>query len=380
MNTERLFTITKQLKNEIVEMKLVKTLNSLHDQLQTAINSPSVDHQRAVETTLNNLHQSLTQAPSNKFSPGFLLNIKTLRVSNRTTVSDLFGKGLSEKLKNIFEDGYTSVQTLDRLANLRQDLAAFLSGLEGITSGFDAIGIHDESSEPGSSVVGMTIPRENNDVSMREFQKEMAFWGQFLSELSEVVEGSVVEHKVYSLHSSGLGIDVYTTLNIAAQVSAIVVAIYMTLEKLQKFRKLKEDAEELSIEKEAIDNLVKKGKKVMEDRLDEIQVEIFQNCKMEDKIRLQELRNGVRLRLNGLSNRLERGFQFEVRTSLPAEATTEDQAQEKIASSLRDVHFKYLEGTRLLDLPEPDPDEEKTKKPAKKVPKSPPKPPITQDE
>ena len=85
-------------------------------------------------------------------------------------------------------------------------------------------------------------------------------------------------------------------------------------------------------------------------------------------------------RLNGLSNRLERGFQFEVRTSLPAEATTEDQAQEKIASSLRDVHFKYLEGTRLLDLPEPDPDEEKTKKPAKKVPKSPPKPPITQDE
>ena len=99
MNTERLFTITKQLKNEIVEMKLVKTLNSLHDQLQTAINSPSVDHQRAVETTLNNLHQSLTQAPSNKFSPGFLLNIKTLRVSNRTTVSDLFGKGLSEKLR-----------------------------------------------------------------------------------------------------------------------------------------------------------------------------------------------------------------------------------------------------------------------------------------
>ena len=57
---------------------------------------------------------------------------------------------------------------------------------------------------------------------------------------------------------------------------------------------------------------------------------IFQDHKITDKGRVNELRTGIRIHLIGLAARLERGYSVEVRTELPAEPT-EDEEQKGAA-------------------------------------------------
>lgn len=352
MNTQRLFTISKKLHAEIIGLKLVATINQLVQQLGEAINTPNENTQRAVETTLKQLHDKLVTASSNDFSPGIRAELEELKVNTRIPVNKLIGLGLSQELSTAFADGYTSVQSLDKLRQLAKDVQALATALEQVNNGFSALAIDDEQLKSGESVVGVSIPREAVDDGLRELQREIGFFGQFLVELTEVIEGSFHDNKVYSIHASDFGIDVLATLHVAAQFAIIVTGVKAALETIREYRKLKEKAETLGIEEKLVDQLTEKGTAAMTAKLDDIHAEVFQKCKMDDGGRVNELKSGIRLRLNGLANRLDRGFTFEVRTGLPEGSSQEAQKQAEQIKAFSSIRFERLEGVPVLQLPE----------------------------
>ena len=212
----------------------------------------------------------------------------------------------------------------------------------------------------------MVMPAGSFDGSLRELQRELEFFGQLLVELTEVAEGGVSEHKVYSLYASDLGIDVIATLAVAANFAGIVTALQYAFDKIAQFRDLKAKAEDLGVDAQTVEGLSAQGHQVMDDALDEIHAEVFQNCKVVDEGRVRELETAVKLRLNGLVNRLDKGFMFEVRTELLEEPTEPQESQAEQVAALSTVEFRQIEGPRMLELPETDEEAEQNSSRKKK--------------
>ena len=348
MNTQRLLTVSMRLAEEV--NSTVRIVVHLDQQLQEAINSPNENTQREVENSRAELISELSSAPSDTFSPGFRSQLDELSVAG-IRVSDLVGLGLVRRVNAMFDGGYTSVKTLDEIHKCVEQVQALSEALEAVISGLSGLGVSDESLSPGQSIVGISIPRKRVSGGLRELQLEIKFFAQFLAELTEVVDGSVDEHQVYSLHASDFGIDVSATLNVAAQLATIITVLTSAFNKVVRFKKLKEDAAALGLEKEQLDLLTEQGRNSVESTIKELHAEVFQDSKVENG-RINELKIGVRLRLNGLANRLDQGYRVEIRTELCDSPSEEDKNEAKKIAALSAVTFQPVEGQRLLSLPE----------------------------
>ncbi len=98
--------------------------------------------------------------------------------------------------------------------------------------------------------------------------------------------------------------------------------------------------------------------------------EIVQHTKISDDGRLNELKTSIRIDLNRLTNKIESGFFFDVRTELPQNASPEVKEQ---AVAITQFRFEPIQGPRF-ELPETTEDSKeqpkKKKASTKKEPKA----------
>ncbi len=97
-------------------------------------------------------------------------------------------------------------------------------------------------------------------------------------------------------------------------------------------------------------------KKGIEDLAVEIVEKFYQG---EDKSRKHELVNATRISLNRLANRIDRGFNIEVRMEPVKKADQKEEGSKDLAEKIqviqeasRNMHFMKLEGAPILQLPE----------------------------
>ena len=76
MNSQRLFSISNSLADELQTVNLLRLMSASSSQLQEAINSPSESTQRAVQSTREDLSTKLREATSNSMSP---VKMETMR-------------------------------------------------------------------------------------------------------------------------------------------------------------------------------------------------------------------------------------------------------------------------------------------------------------
>ena len=350
MNSQRLLAISNSLAAELQTMDLLDLMNTLSSQLIDAMNNPSESTQRAVQSTREALTTSLRKATSNSMSPGMRVDLGALEINKRTPVSDLIGVGLLSRLDTAFDSGgYVSVGALDRVKQILEDIEGLYTALEEFNSGAKGLGLRTEQLEPGESVVGFTIPREAVDAKLDRLQKEVLFFGRLVSMVAEVAEGSPAGPiKVRSLQSSDFGIDLLTNISVAASLATAVEYLVRGLKKLNEIRAVKDRMQELGFEQEFLEALDKKGEAAIDAEIEEVDLKIFQDHKINDAGRVNELRTGIRLHIRGLAARLERGYSVEVRTELPAEPTKDDKQKEAAISVLSQVRFERT--TPLLKL------------------------------
>ena len=351
MNSQRLLSISTLLADELQTVDLLGLMSTLSTQLQDAINSPSESTQRAVQSTREDLATKLREATSNSMSPGMRVDLGALKINERTPVSELIGVGLLSRLDKTFDTGggYVSVSSLDQINQLVEDVNWLHTALEQLNSGAKGLALRTEQLNPGESVVGFTIPREAVDEELDRLQKEVLFFGSLVSMVAEVVEvssGSPV--KVRSLQSSDFAIDLVTNISVAAGLATAVEYLVRGLKKLNAIRVVKDQMQGLGFEQEFLDKLDKKGEAAIDAEIEEINIKIFQDHKINDEGRVNELRTGISLRLGGLAARLERGYSVEVRTELPAKPTEDEEQKGAVISALSQVRFERT--TPLLKL------------------------------
>ena len=361
MNSQRLLAISNSLAEELQEVDLLGLMSTLSNQLRDAINSPSEDTQRAVQTTRENLEAKLRGAESNAMSPGMRVDLGALKINNRTPVSELIGLGLLDRLNTAFDSGYVSVGSLDQINQLVEDIQGLHSALEQLNSGAEGLALRTEQLEPGESVVGFTIPREAVAEELDRLLKETKFFGNLVSMVAEVVKGSPgAQVKVRSLQSSDFGIDFVTSLSVTASLATAVDYLVRGLKKLNEIRAVKDKMQELGFEQELLDKLDNKSEAAIDAEIEQVNAKIFQDCKIDDQGRVNELSTGISIRLKGLAARIERGYSVEVRTELPAEPTEDDKQKGTAISSLSQVRFEQT--TPLLKLTDGDEERVATEK------------------
>jgi hypothetical protein len=340
--------------------KLINALTTLVTEFEATVNGSNEATQRAVETRLTEINGKLSTAPSNELSPGLKAELDEMEIRGIMT-RELVGAGLMNRITNTIESGYT-VKSLDGLRQLLKDVQSLFSALDHINSSFHALGLETEELAPGEAVVGMLIPPEAIEGSLRGFQKEVRFFANFLALLTETVEGHYEDNKVYSIHASFFGLESLVTLDVAVQYAQILGGIKIAYEMLKGFRKLKQDAKNLGVEDKVTDQLTEKGQKEFDEKLDGIVVEVFKESKVTDGPRTEELKSGIRLNLNALANRIDQNFIFEVRVALPTDGEDKPQIEAKLkpVRAFSKMQFEKLEGSRVLALEEPDGEEEPT--------------------
>lgn len=362
MNTERLVSIIRVLNSEVPGIS--NTVNQLAQHLQQAINQPQETTQRQVENTLKQLRTALRQAKSNELSPGVLADLETL-VIDGVSVAHLVGRGLDGDLEDTFKEGFLSVATLDRVKQIDARLKKLTTALQQATEALNNMGLKAEDLTAGTSVIGMGIPPDAVN-GLFGFEREVHFFAFLISDITEIATGQHQDSQLYSLHSSIFGIDVMTALEVAGKFAAAIAGIKSILELLEKYRDLKARAEEIGEEGMAA-QLTAKSTQRVEEHIEELTVELFQDCKVDNEGRVNELKNAVRLRLNGVVNRIEKGYTFDVRTALPPQPDEGQKAAAALVEQFRSLRFGPI-ATPLVLLPEPTPDTEeleaaKAKKP-----------------
>ena len=350
-------------------MKLLGLMDSLSSQLRDAINSPSEDTQRAVQSTREVLTTKLREAKSNSMSPGMRVDLGQLKVGDRTPVADLIGVGLQSRLDTAFNSGggYVSVGSLDQISHLLEDLQKLHDALQQLNRGAEELAVRTEQLEPGESVVGFTIPRSAVDEELDRLQKEVIFFGRLVSMVAEVVDGSSEGPvKVHSLQSSDFGIDLMTSLSAAAALATLVDYLVRGLKKLGEMRAVKDQMQKLSFDQKFLDEVDQKGETTINAAIEEFETEIFQNQKVDNEGRVNELKAGIRIHSKGLAARLERGYSVEVRTELLAEPTADQEEQGASISALSQIRFERA--TPLLKLTDGEEEPASSKKgPGKKT-------------
>ena len=283
------------------------------------------------------------------------VDLGALKINGRTPVSELVGNGLLERLDAAFGDGggYVAVGSLDRIKLLVEDVQGLHTALEQLNNGAEGLALRTERLAPGESVVGFTIPRAAVDEELDRLQKEVQFFGRLVSIVAEVVEGASGDPvKVRGLQSSDFAIELATNISVAAGVATAVEYLVRGLKKLKEIRAVKDKMQELGFEQKLLDALDEKGEAAIDAEIEEIGAKIFQEHKVDNEGRVNELKTGISLKLKGLAARLERGYSVEVRTELPIEPTKDEEGKMAAIAVLSQVRFERT--TPLLKLTDGD--------------------------
>ena len=371
MNSQRLFSISNSLADELQTVNLLRLMSALSSQLQEAINSPSESTQRAVQSTREDLSTKLREATSNSMSPGMRVDLDALKIKERTPVSELIGIGLLGRLDAAFgSGGYTSVASLDQINRFVEDVQELHTALKQLNSGANGLALRSEQLEPGESVVGFTIPREAVAEELDHLQKEVKFFGNLVSMVAEVVDDpSGAPVKVRSLQSSDFAIELATNISVAAGLATAVEYLVRGLKKLNDIRAVKNEMQKLGFEQKLLDEVDQKGEASIDAEIEEVNTKIFQNHKINNEGRVNELRTGISIHLKSLAARLERGYSVEVRTELPTKPTEDEEQKGAVISVLSQVRFERTTPLLKLTDGEEEPESPKrtlTKKPGRK--------------
>ena len=142
---------------------------------------------------------------------------------------------------------------------------------------------------------------------------------------------------------------------------AIAIERIVTLYKqLLEIKKIRVELLKQGVPEKQTAGIEEHANKVMENGIETLTVEILEKYnQVKDPHRKNELENGIRVSLNRIANRVDRGYNIEVRVE-PLEKATQDNEEEKkqfgeinaIQAASKNMQFMKLEGTPILKLPE----------------------------
>jgi hypothetical protein len=362
MNAERLHAIAIILNQEMSDSNTDGKLRELVNALQTVINQPQQPHhQQSLATNLNAMYSALTDKLSDRFSPAWR------QLLSEIGGEDLFGASLKSEIENILSrNQITPAVALEELKELQNRVQSFKTALEQLLSSFRQFAIGDEKLSPGNCEIGMLIPRKAVDNRLIQFADELKELAFILNTLSEVATGKKDHLAIKTISSSDLMVYIDAIVPFAACLAVAVERTVALYKQLLEIRKLRGELLKQGIPKENTVAIEEYANNLMDTGTEKLSVEIVERFyKGNETGRKNELINATKISLNRMANRIDRGYNIEVRVE-PIRKEQQEEGDKDLIENIKivqaaskNMEFMKLEGKPILHLPEKS---EKTKR------------------
>jgi len=359
MNAERLHALVNGLTMEFQKTSSVDLLQGILNSLQAVVNGPPSSRsprQAALGHALSNTYDALGNSPSDNYSPAMRQLLQELGGE------DLVGNLLRLRIEAIFaRNQITPDVALSELASLHHRVTSFRDAVRSCASALDALGVGKEDLKSGECEIGVLIPRKAVGNRLPGLADELEETSFILGTISEVATGTKDKLEVRSISSSDFLLHLKALAPYAACAAVCVERVVALYRQLLEIRKLQMDIRKQNLPAEVDAIIEKHVNSYMEAGLRREASDIIERFyKKGDPGRRNELCNALTIALNKLANRIDKGFNVEVRCEplgtrekgTPPPDPELLHALKTIQSLAKNMQFLKLDGQPILKLPE----------------------------
>lgn len=358
MNVERLHRILIDLDKDLKTSKLVQLLGQVQTHLQNQVNQPNQPtHQTNLVTGLENLYKALEKSAYNHYSPGYI------QVINEISNNIEFGLNLKSKIEDILSsNAITPAKALKDIQDIFNRANTFQTAINNALGSFKILNIEHEELNEGECEFGYTIPRDYVENKLSSFKDEVAELSFILNHVSEAVNGEKEEFKVKTISSSDFLLYIIIGLQVAEVLSKATERILNHYKQILEIKNLRNQLKEKGVPASKTKDIETHANGMMETEIKKIAKEVIEEHYKGENGRKNELENGLVISLNKLANRIDNGFNVEIRVkplSPPKEneeATEDYQAKvdlvKQIQKSSKNIEFIETKGESILGLKE----------------------------
>ena len=359
MNIERLHRILIDLGDDIKTENIATHLNSVQTNLQNQISQPNQPtYQKNLVTSLKTLRETLDNSSFNNYSPSWKETIYEIGGK------ELLGKELKLIIDNIFSaNTITPANALEEIKVINVNFKKFSTSINTMLTGMKGLNIGSEELEPGECELGYTIPRLYVENELSSLKKEIAELNFILNSISEAVTGEQQEFKVKTISSSEFLIYLIIGLKVADVLSKATERILNHYKQILEIKILRNQLTESGVPASKTKSIETHANGIMKTEIKKIASEIMEEYYDGENGRKNELENSVIISLNKLANRIDNGFNIEIRVEpLPeksdddTENTEEEQAKTDLIHSIQEsakkIEYIEMSGQSILELPE----------------------------
>lgn len=360
MNVERLHAIAACLRQDLDKTSTLSLLQNLVNSLTNQVNQPQQpQYQQQTSQNLSQLLAKLDGASVNEFSPTWH------QVLDEIGATQLTGVPLADTIRDIFaRNQITASAALQELQALLSDLQQLSAAIDQLLSSFRTLKIGTEDLEPGQCELGVLIPRPFLDDRLDRFAIELRELDRIFGVFSEIVTGSRSGFEIKTISSTDLSVYLEVAARVGACIANAVERIISLYKQLLEVRRLRGELAKQGVEKDGLKGVDSHAKKIMETGIDKLVKDLLADYLPKAEAgRKNELSIELTYTLKKIANRVDRGFNIEVRMSEPdveAENSENASAQNQellrahatISDATKNMQFLKLEGDPVLQLTE----------------------------
>jgi hypothetical protein len=355
MNAERLHVVALSLQSELHENRIVQRLQSLANACQQIGSTSNSQTQQNLVNARDSFYGAVTGTPSDAFTPAWRQILKEMGGEN------LFGRNLKARVQQILaENQMTPLVAYQQLQKIYETLNTFEESLDRLVAALEHFHVGSETLAPGEAEIALLVPRAEVDDKLNEFREELDNLEFVLNTFSEVATGHQEDLKIRTISSSALMVFLAASPGFAAMLAKAIDFIVSQYKMILEIKKLQAEIERLELPDEISEKTKEHANRRMEAEIEKFTVEIMKEYKVKDDGRKNELRTAVKISLDMIANRIDRGFNFEVRIEPPETLEEEEpeadgkvrKAVETIQAAAVNMQYMKLEGPPILALPE----------------------------
>lgn len=310
MNIERLATVVNRVLQDASRLDYRSKLETLRSALQSQVNDPAnAALLPPVSAAYEDLLGALRSLDAELYPETYTDSLRELRC-------DLLVPGvMSKSVENIFSrNQITPTKALEDLTAIHSEVKGDLAALQQIAAAFTRFDVEADDLQVGEAELTYIMPRSEVESSLERFARDNLEFDRAIKFFEEVVTGSRSEVPIRKISSSDFMVMLGLSPGVLLVISHAVRDLLKTYEKVLDIKIKTNELKALKVPEETIESLrlhmtdtVNQGiAKIIEER-----VMPLLNSKAEP--RSAELKNEAKIVISRLADRIDRGYQIEVR-------------------------------------------------------------------
>lgn len=316
MNVERLHAIVAAMREDLDSTGLVTKVGDLAAVLQSLATQPQeAGYQQQVTTARAAVQEAVSGSDIDEWPATWQETLEELGIRHR------LGAELGATISSIFVNNEITPQSAStEIQALADQLTADLANAQNLLSGFEAFGIGAEDLAAGEGEVLVTIPRGAVHENLPDLGKELRELDIILAPFEEIETGSRAPFKVRAIGSSDFGIFLAASPVVAAAIAKTVNWILDSYLKLLQIQLAKQQLVDAGTPDEALAGVEEHANNMMRTAVEEYAgAYLTEKLGEERQDRANELEVSVRVSMNKIANRIDDGYNFDVRVGEPDE-------------------------------------------------------------